>query len=818
MVERARLLQRWSEVRVEFEHLAELDADTQRHRLDALALRDAELAALVADVVARDRASAPAALRNEAPPAVSGARLGPFRLLRPLGEGGMGTVWDAEQDSPRRPVAVKVLHPSLTHGAARARFEAEAEILAHLHHPHIARVLASGVSVGPAGDFEFAWIALERVTDARDIFTWAAQVRPALEERLRVFLAALDAVQHAHERGVLHRDLKSSNVLVDGTGEPKVIDFGIARRLATGSELTRAGEMWGSLASLAPEQVAQDGPPGVRADVYALGTLLFELIAGQPPIDIRGAPPHEAARRIVELPPLSLTACAPNAPKELEWIAARALAKDPRERYASAGDFAADIRRMLAGQAVLAAPPSALYLLSKWARRHRTKLVLVGAAAVLVLATVGYGIHARDARLRAEVSAFESAQAAEAEVQERAQLGSLFEFAIQEARLVGGGGAAELTAVMERLQSAVDSGHGTEGLAEITLRGALVRLWSAAGEYGRARDLGERNLAAIETLGLRQSARGARCLRDLGVARGMLGDAEGARALLEEARALGAVGYVGSAVAPVETLVSLGAAALANGQTRVARDHFNTAVLLGEELDLVPRTRWSTVLASLSTRSQCGEMAAVEAELLRLRPALATEMGGDHLLLVELELVLAQCIADQDRAAEALVLLETIEPRARALWPSGTQRALQFDFALSRVRYSAGDRTEGLRLARDTAQALESRLGTAHPFTARAAALVALCEDESGDSAAARERIARALLARGPSAEPSAKDPPSLELALALARIEQRAGAADARARLEVLSEELRTVLGPAAPRVRRVEHWIRESGPPAPQ
>lgn len=730
----------------------------------------------------------------------------------------MGTVWDAEQDSPRRPVAVKVLHPSLTHGAARARFEAEAEILAHLHHPHIARVLASGVSVGPAGDFEFAWIALERVNDARDLFTWASEVGPPLAERLRVFLAVADAVQHAHERGVLHRDLKSSNVLVDGSGEPKVIDFGIARRLATNSEITAAGEIWGSLASLAPEQVTQNGPPGVRADVYALGAMLFQLISGKPPIDIRGAPPHEAGRRIAEVPPLALTACAPDVPRELAWIAARALAKDPQERYASAGELAADLRRMSAGEAVLAAPPRPLYAFSKWARRHRTKLVVFGAATLVVLAFGAYAIHARDARLRAELAALESARTAEAEVQERAQLGSLFEFAIQEARLVGGGGAAELTEVMERLQSAVDSGHGTEGLAEITLRGALVRLWSAAGEYERARKLGERNLEALESLGLRQSPRGARCLRDLGVARGMLGDAEGARALLDEARALGAMGYVGDAVAPVEILVSLGTAALANGQTRVARDHFNTAVLLGEELDLVPRTRWSTQLASLSTRSQCGEMAAVEAELVRLRPSIATDLGEDHTLLVELEFLLAQCIADQERAAEGLVLLEALEPRARALWPSGTQRALQFDLALARLQFSAGDRSEGLRLARDTAQALESRLGAAHPFAARAAAFVALCEDENGDGAAARERLQRALLARGPTAEPSAKDPPSLELALALARIEQRAGAADARGQLEVLNEELRAVLGPAAPRVRRVERWIRESGSPAPR
>ncbi len=310
-------------------------------------------------------------------------------ILGLLGEGGMGTVYEAEQDSPRRPVALKVVRPGLASPALLKRFTHEAQILGRLHHPGIAQVYEAGLA-----DDGQPFFAMEFI---RGLPLDEYANRHGLDLAARVGLVArvCDAVQHAHDQGVIHRDLKPANILVEETGQPKVLDFGVARAtdadLLTAAGLTRTGQLLGTPNYMSPEQVTAD-PAAIdhRADVYALGVILFELAAHRLPYRLEDRPLAEAARLILEQDPPRLGSIDPELRGDVETIVAKALEKDPARRYPSAADLAADLRRWLAHEPILARPPSALYHLRKFARRH-TGLVggVVATGVALVLGLVG---------------------------------------------------------------------------------------------------------------------------------------------------------------------------------------------------------------------------------------------------------------------------------------------------------------------------------------------------------------------------------------------------------------------------------------------
>lgn len=333
-----------------------------------------------------------------------GSTIGAFRLRSVLGGGGMGTVYAAEQLEPSRLVALKVLSLGLGGDAAARRFRHEAEVLARLRHPGIAQVYAVGVH--RCGDVDLPWFAMELVAGARDLTAFADAKRLPVRARVELLLAACDAVHHGHLNGIVHRDLKPQNVLVDEDGRVKVIDFGIARSMAPdGAPVrTEAGFVLGTLAYMSPEQIA-GGAVDLRADIYALGVVAFELLAGRRPYVFDGMAPWQAARIVETQDPPRLRQVERGIDGDLDVVIGKALRRDPAERYASVAALADDLRAWLDARPVAARPTSAFYQVRMFARRRRGLVAAIGtvlvvaASALVVLALQNEALRANEVTL-----------------------------------------------------------------------------------------------------------------------------------------------------------------------------------------------------------------------------------------------------------------------------------------------------------------------------------------------------------------------------------------------------------------------------------
>lgn len=329
--------------------------------------------------------------------------IGDYDLLEPIGRGGMGVVYRARQRSLGRVVAVKLLAAgAFASEDARRRFQSEAAAAAGLRHPHIVTIHETGEHGGqPFFSMEF----MEGGTLADH-----AQAGPLPAREAAVLLRTIaEAVQHAHEQGILHRDLKPSNILLDGTRTPRVGDFGLARTLESGERFTLTGEVLGSPAYLAPEQARGERErEGVGSDVYSLGAILYQLLCGRPPF--LGDTPQSVLLQVAEDEPIAPRRLNPSVPVELETICLKSLEKEPARRYASAQALADDLARFLNHEPVTARPVGAVGRAWRWSRRHPARAGLLTALALLlvvlaVVPTLAYwrvsrAERAREAQLR----------------------------------------------------------------------------------------------------------------------------------------------------------------------------------------------------------------------------------------------------------------------------------------------------------------------------------------------------------------------------------------------------------------------------------
>ena len=319
-----------------------------------------------------------------------GVDLGGVTITRLVGEGGMGRVYEAQQASPQRTVAVKVIRFGLTSEKTLRRFEREAEFLGKLQHPGIAQIHLVGVYDSDFGDVPF--FVMEYVANAKPITNFAHERDLTLKDRLRLFKQVCEAVAHGHDRGIVHRDLKPGNILIGVQGQPKVIDFGVARSTDSDLTLTKmktdTGALVGTVQHMAPEQFGDSAAKiDARADVYSLGVVLYELLAGELPYEISKKAMHEAARIVCEEIPRPLKSRDKGIPREVSMIAERCLQKGRRSRYHNAGELAADIGRFLDGKP-LSARTASLFSRSWRAtgRLLRRKWLLVPLVALLGLA------------------------------------------------------------------------------------------------------------------------------------------------------------------------------------------------------------------------------------------------------------------------------------------------------------------------------------------------------------------------------------------------------------------------------------------------
>jgi WD40 repeat protein len=393
-----------------------------RARVEALLRADADAGTFLERPVGRPPAAGAATLRvgfSELLPVAEtpGARIGRYKLLQQIGEGGCGTVFMAEQEEPvRRRVALKVIKLGMDTRSVVARFEAERQALALMDHPNIAKVLDAG-----ATDSGRPFFVMELVRGI-PITRYCDENRLATQARLDLFIRVCHAIQHAHQKGIIHRDIKPSNILVtlhDGQPVPKVIDFGIAKategRLTERTLFTAFEQFIGTPAYMSPEQAEMSGLDiDTRSDIYALGVLLYELLTGRTPFDAKElaqAGLDEMRRRIREVEPqrpstrlstlqgeaLTTTASAHGTDMsrllnlirgDLDWIVMKCLEKDRTRRYETANGLAADLKRHLSNEPVVARPPSAAYQLQKAFRRNK----LAFAAGAAVLAALVFGL------------------------------------------------------------------------------------------------------------------------------------------------------------------------------------------------------------------------------------------------------------------------------------------------------------------------------------------------------------------------------------------------------------------------------------------
>ncbi len=725
-----------------------------RERLDVL-IRHSEEVASFLESPAAEHFAAPTL--DQLPLEKPGTQIGPYKLLQQIGEGGFGVVYMAEQTAPvQRRVALKIIKPGMDTRQVFARFEAEEQALAMMDHPHIARVFDAGVT-----DSGRPYFVMELVNGI-PITRFCDEQHLTARERLELFIPVCQAVQHAHQKGIIHRDIKPSNILValyDDRPVPKVIDFGVAK--ATGAALTERtmftglGQIIGTLEYMSPEQAQRNQlDVDTRSDIYSLGAVLYELLTGDTPFDrqrLRSAALDELLRIIrEEVPPrpsakLSHSDTLPSVAAnrriepaklstlvrgELDWIVMKALEKDRARRYETANGFANDIERYLTDEPVLACPPSAAYLLRKFVRRNRglvlaVTLVLLALAAGFVGTTWGVvraerARRAEAQRAEGERQARQEAEAREAETQAVLDFVEkrIFAAARPERIREGLGYNVRLQKVLEAALPYVETSFRNQPLIEARLRLILGQLFGDLGETKTALRQFQTARALYHQHRGPEHADTLTCVYHLANTDFALGQYVEAAKLHEEtlARRKATLGLHHR-----DTLTSM--KGLADTYTKLGRDS-EAHKLQEEALALRKATLGpddADTLDSLNGLANCYSRTEQLGEALKLYEEAAARMkvtlGLEHLYTLGTMHNLACTYWGLGRYDEALKLQDQVLAlRARVLPPYHPDTLAGIELR-ARILFDLGRRAEALKYHEETLALHKAHLGPDHPAT-----------------------------------------------------------------------------------------------------
>jgi serine/threonine protein kinase len=638
--------EQWRALTPYLDEALELDEEQRTAWLSRLSVENPSLAAQLEPLLLQYSLLAKNGFMNTSPTPVSiaesdlvGQVIGSYTLISLIGQGGMGSVWLAERSDGRfeRRVAVKFLNLALVSGSNEERFKREGSILGRLAHPHIAELVDAGVSSSG-----FPYIVLEYV-EGDHIHRYCDLQKLGIEERIRLFLEVASAVAHAHANLIVHRDLKPSNVLVSKSGQVKLLDFGIAKLIETENSDTALTALTGPGGQVltpefaAPEQIT-GAPVTTATDVYALGVLLYLLLTGQHPAGPSLQSPAQLVKAIVDTEPQRLSdivtaagagpeAATDNASQrtttpdrlqrllrgDLDTIVARALKKDPRERYASVTEFADDLRRYLNHKTISARPDTLAYRAKKFVRRNRAVVALATlAAGAMIAGLIGTLLQARTARTERDF-AFQQLKRSQ-------EHDEFLEFLLSDA--APSGKPFSVTDLLGRAEQVVEKQHSGDPLRHADLLMWIGTDYSSADQSAKGRALAER--AYQMTRGLsdpsirgRASCTLAYCLsedEDLPRAEGLV--QEGLRELPGDPR---------YAIDRVNCLRTASEVARQSGRSREGVTRSQAASRIAQESPLVTdMVRMQTSMDLASAYSETGQDSESLAEFQRAASLLAS--------------------------------------------------------------------------------------------------------------------------------------------------------------------------------------------------